>query len=461
MRHYSPGSWLGFVTDSGLVMLPGDISSELLDRIWGSLNAGQGLGALLEALTGSFGTSLAALPDFVIVSLVGSEARIAVRGPLQVRITGDSDQGDFRVTGARVTTWSESVAESPASIEVITDTAATPVVHLPIGSGVVLCSGLSLIVRAPSVIPLEELAASLVDTLDPGPASLPAPAESLAEARIFPETARGPKPVPVPEPEPEPATEPAPEHALVPEPVPEPRPEPVPIAMPPAAPTSVPAAGDPISLEDHTLGLAYDGLWGAPPRALIEGVPTFAPAAPVVQDRAAAEATIGATGVTIEAAGDHATDDDHDGETLSIEQIRALGLAAPASVPAAPALPTEPRLPGQLRVVHDGIPVRLDVALDRGAVIGRKPSAGRFSADRMPHLITVPSPEQDISRSHLEIRCEGMHVFAIDLQTTNGTRLLRAGSDPVRLDPQEPAMLVHGDVLDLGDAVLVTFEALS
>ena len=99
-----------------------------------------------------------------------------------------------------------------------------------------------------------------------------------------------------------------------------------------------------------------------------------------------------------------------------------------------------------------------EVVLDRSAVIGRKPSAARFTADRMPHLVTVPSPQQDISRSHLEVRCEGENVLAVDLGTTNGTRLLRPGADPVRLHPQEPTMLVHGDVLDLGDAVTVTYR---
>ncbi|WP_146071036.1 FHA domain-containing protein [Cryobacterium sp. Y57] len=49
-------------------------------------------------------------------------------------------------------------------------------------------------------------------------------------------------------------------------------------------------------------------------------------------------------------------------------------------------------------------------------------------------------------------------MLAVDLGTTNGTRLLRAGVDPVRLHPQEPTMLVHGDVLELGDAVTVTYR---
>ncbi len=73
-------------------------------------------------------------------------------------------------------------------------------------------------------------------------------------------------------------------------------------------------------------------------------------------------------------------------------------------------------------------------------------------------MVAVDSPDQDISRSHVEIRAEGEHVLVTDLDTTNGTVLLRGGSEPVRLHPNEPTMVVTGDVLDLGDDVTVTFE---
>ena len=78
----------------------------------------------------------------------------------------------------------------------------------------------------------------------------------------------------------------------------------------------------------------------------------------------------------------------------------------------------------------------------------------------MPHLIAVDSPEQDISRSHLEIRPEGDTVVVIDLHTTNGSTLLRPGADPVRLHPGEQTLVLSDDVVDLGDGVTVAFEGL-
>ncbi|AXK45597.1 FHA domain-containing protein [Brachybacterium saurashtrense] len=95
--------------------------------------------------------------------------------------------------------------------------------------------------------------------------------------------------------------------------------------------------------------------------------------------------------------------------------------------------------------------------LDRTAIVGRRPRASRVSAHDMPQLITVPSPQQDISRSHLELRLEGWHVVAIDLGTTNGTTLHRHGYDPVRLRPREGVVLRDADQLDLGDGVHLLF----
>lgn len=95
--------------------------------------------------------------------------------------------------------------------------------------------------------------------------------------------------------------------------------------------------------------------------------------------------------------------------------------------------------------------------LDRTAIIGRRPRASRVSGNDVPQLITVPSPQQDISRSHLELRLEGWHVVAIDLGTTNGTTLHREGYEPVRLRPREGVVLHDGDHLDLGDDVHLTF----
>lgn len=95
--------------------------------------------------------------------------------------------------------------------------------------------------------------------------------------------------------------------------------------------------------------------------------------------------------------------------------------------------------------------------LDRTAIVGRRPRASRVSGHEVPQLITVPSPQQDISRSHLELRLEGWHVVALDLGTTNGTTLYREGYEPVRLRSREGVVLHDGDHLDLGDDVHLTF----
>ncbi|MGO3321283.1 MAG: FHA domain-containing protein, partial [Microbacterium gubbeenense] len=100
------------------------------------------------------------------------------------------------------------------------------------------------------------------------------------------------------------------------------------------------------------------------------------------------------------------------------------------------------------------------VTLDRTVIIGRRPRSTRASGADLPHLIAVESPQQDISRSHLEIRPEGETVVAVDLHTTNGSTLLRPGSDPLRLHPGEPTLVLSNDVVDLGDGVTVTFEDL-
>ncbi|MHA7132118.1 FHA domain-containing protein [Oerskovia turbata] len=100
------------------------------------------------------------------------------------------------------------------------------------------------------------------------------------------------------------------------------------------------------------------------------------------------------------------------------------------------------------------------VELDRPVVLGRRPRTTRAQSNDLPRLVAVPSPEQDISRSHVEIQLEGWHVLVRDLNTTNGTTLLRPGQPPRRLHPGEPAMVGSHDVVDVGDGVTFTFEGL-
>ena len=162
---------------------------------------------------------------------------------------------------------------------------------------------------------------------------------------------------------------------------------------------------------------------------------------------------------------------DHDGATISVAEARRLREAATApDLSFAPAPPAATEAPTEVLPAVDvpaapGGRIRLStgevVELDRTVIIGRRPRSTRASGTTMPHLIAVESPQQDISRSHLEIRPEGDSVVVIDLHTTNGSTLHRPGTEPMRLHPGEQTLVLDGDTVDLGDGVIVGFEGLA
>ena len=146
---------------------------------------------------------------------------------------------------------------------------------------------------------------------------------------------------------------------------------------------------------------------------------------------------------------------DHDGETIAVADMRAMRAAEPDRYESTDSVPARHPARGRIRLSTGRV-----VELERPVIIGRRPKSTRTSGSDLPTLVAVDSPEQDISRSHVEIRAEGEHVLVTDLDTTNGTVLLRGGQEPVRLHPGEPTMVITGDVLDLGDGVTVAFEDL-
>jgi len=97
-----------------------------------------------------------------------------------------------------------------------------------------------------------------------------------------------------------------------------------------------------------------------------------------------------------------------------------------------------------------------EVEVDRPLIIGRAPEARRFFSGDEPRLITVPSPQHEISSTHLEIRPgdDGQPVVT-DLGSTNGTVLVQPGLAPEDLRPGYPVTLSPGAVIDLGDGVTI------
>jgi FHA domain len=98
------------------------------------------------------------------------------------------------------------------------------------------------------------------------------------------------------------------------------------------------------------------------------------------------------------------------------------------------------------------------VQMDRPVLIGRAPSGDR-SNSRSPRLMTLPSPNHDISRTHLEVAPDDWQIVVTDLNSTNGTVLVRPGAvDRQQLAPGEPVHVQLGSVLELGDGVSVLID---
>ena len=96
--------------------------------------------------------------------------------------------------------------------------------------------------------------------------------------------------------------------------------------------------------------------------------------------------------------------------------------------------------------------------VDRPVLVGRAPSGDR-SNSRSPRLMTVPSPNHDISRTHLEVAPDGWQIVVTDLNSTNGTVLVRPGAvDRQQLAPGDPVHVQLGSVLELGDGVSVLID---
>ena len=116
------------------------------------------------------------------------------------------------------------------------------------------------------------------------------------------------------------------------------------------------------------------------------------------------------------------------------------------------------------RSSQTGAPARLRlstglvVSLDRAVLLGRAPQVSRVTNAELPRLVTVASPEQDISRTHAEVRVEADAVLVTDLHSTNGVLLTPYGEPARRLHPGEPTVLRPGGVIDLGEGVTFTVE---
>ncbi|WP_448389566.1 FHA domain-containing protein [Microbacterium aurum] len=517
-RPAATGWWVA-AENGALAMLAPAVSAGTATAVWRKVGGG-GIGAVIEALTGAFGTSLSAIPPFALAVAEAGGVRVAVRGAVEVVVEGDG--GAESVSGEGVATWMERFLPGATRVTIVPEPAADAGGDAGVGGGadaadenVPLRSG---VVRAAMIV------ADLPAVVGGAAAAVPAAAgEAGAAAVSVPATAADSEAVPAAAGEAGAAAVSVPATAA--------DSEAVPAAADAEESTDAGAPGDgeeaeaaaPSETATETVSHTQDAadtllpmatqppsdadermLWGetiARPSAVTPGdagdadgqvqdpadggaaghgaaahgaldhgalddgdhdgetiaasgrprglppAPVFAPAAPPLATPAPASASAPAPAAV--ALGDH------DGETIAVADMRAMRAAEPDRYESTDSVPARHPARGRIRLSTGRV-----VELERPVIIGRRPKSTRTSGSDLPTLVAVDSPEQDISRSHVEIRAEGEHVLVTDLDTTNGTVLLRGGQEPVRLHPGEPTMVITGDVLDLGDGVTVAFEDL-
>lgn len=88
-------------------------------------------------------------------------------------------------------------------------------------------------------------------------------------------------------------------------------------------------------------------------------------------------------------------------------------------------------------------------------LIGRAPDT---RGDTSVQIMKVPSPNTDISRSHLRVQGNEWNIEVMDLNSTNGSVLAVPGRPPVQLVPGQATVVPLGTIVDLGDGIQIRID---
>jgi len=406
---YTAGDWAAVVRPGFVALLGPGTPEATVRAVWAAADSG-----VVGALAVLVHDGLADLPPFAFVAVDRREVHVALRGDVEVEVGGQV------LSSGAVMTWTERVVEDAPGVVVRVAgagaEAGAAAAGLPLADGVVRASAVRVALVADDaedtagpVGDVAEVAVAPVDDhradVDPAGERAYVAAEQVDHSSVALEPLEDEEPVDEPAP---PVVPWFPTHA---------------VATPDEAAASDDAASYEAASDEAEVVAAAEALLQAPAPVVVEG----------------------------------ASPDDHDGMTImsaDLAEIRdqlpawaadgdrpALGSAAPAVAPARMVLSTG--------VVVD---------LDRAVLVGRAPQVARVTNRELPRLVTVPSPQQDISRTHAEVRAEGDVVLVTDLDSTNGVHVARPGQGARRLHPGEPSVVDPGEVVDLGDGVTFTVE---
>lgn len=465
---YLPGGAVAVVTaDCILLVSRGDDDVARLHDV--VARAGDAR-AVLAAAAGGRVLDLDALPDLALAYRGPTGVRVLLSGRTRGTVV---DRGvETRLDGADVALLGEWGFSTDATVELLVHDAAAAEPAWPLVEGVVLADRVSW---QPGGASLEQGERAAQAARAPAQASADPVAAPSPDATLLPEVID----IPAPEPTPAPAPDPAPDPALA----------------SPAVPAYPPAEDDwedgdwnegVVDDVEYTIGggIDYDRVLHpgprvqsrppAPARPEAPGpIPAATPAPPTADDTPVLGQVPSGAPKPEPATAPIAPD--LGGDTVSPAEASAMkpGSTAARLCPQNHANPPQMAICRVCSAPLDGPAarimrpslgvVRLSTGmffdLDRALVFGREPRIDGVDADSAPRLIVLPSPDKAISRSHLRVEIDGWSVHAVDLGSTNGTYLRRGAAEEVRLMPDEPRMLMSGDVLVVDD-VQIRFEDL-
>jgi hypothetical protein len=99
-----------------------------------------------------------------------------------------------------------------------------------------------------------------------------------------------------------------------------------------------------------------------------------------------------------------------------------------------------------------------DIRLDRDVFLGREPEPAEHRRAENPHVLRLPSPGNDISRDHLEVRLVGWRVMVVDLDSTNGTSVIPPSGVPEQLATGGSRIIEPGTQVILADEISFVYE---
>lgn len=501
---YTPGDWYAVVANGVVLLLAPSTPPEVVRDVWAAApERGAGLGAQLDALVRH---GISGLHPFAAVDLASGQVHTALRGDVEVEVVRGTRAEVLTAPG--VVSWSERSVGAADEVTVRAAGAARGSA-LPIVSGVVRASRVRVRVTGAEPAPAEPAAPSSTPVVLPAsptpvhvtPAAAAEPAaadaapvvvEAASEVDVVPEVdvevvevedaevdavdvptlvaeagADASDADTVTDASEESSTDVAADEPAAAEPAHTDAPVEQDATAPDAPASDLPYEDTLPPLTGPSVGAGAGSLPGVPTPATPfaaapapEPAPFVPPAAPALPGPASA--------------------DDHDGLTILSGELASIRQNLPSwavsqtgdwpSLPN-PAVPSAPPVTGAVPVTaagaapttHAPAPV---LALSTGArvpvdgvvLIGRAPQAGRAPDGAEPRLVTVPSPEQDISRTHAEVRLELGRVLVTDLYSTNGITVASGGLPPRRVSAGEPVAVAEGDLVDLGDGVTFTVE---